>query len=162
MCAELWEETSLSSLGDNYFLAKVFWSAALGVWKMLAEMLEPWYAPVLFAILEVSARPLKVWLQSRLCYLLWTPLSPEHCYRCIIHCGEEENCYLVFALSAQTEAPFYEEWWFLLVMALSSLILILLVVFALILHGQSKKYKNCSTGKTSAPCCAHTLKSCGN
>ncbi|KFO07379.1 Protein sidekick-1, partial [Balearica regulorum gibbericeps] len=52
------------------------------------------------------------------------------------------------AVSAQTEAPFYEEWWFLLVMALSSLILILLVVFALVLHGQSKKYKNCSTGKT--------------
>ncbi|NXJ89105.1 SDK1 protein, partial [Calonectris borealis] len=52
------------------------------------------------------------------------------------------------ALSAQTEAPFYEEWWFLLVMALSSLILILLVVFVLVLHGQSKKYKNCSTGKT--------------
>uniref|UniRef100_A0A663NB43 Sidekick cell adhesion molecule 1 n=1 Tax=Athene cunicularia TaxID=194338 RepID=A0A663NB43_ATHCN len=52
------------------------------------------------------------------------------------------------AISAQTEAPFYEEWWFLLVMALSSLILILLVVFALVLHGQSKKYKNCSAGKT--------------
>uniref|UniRef100_U3IAM3 Sidekick cell adhesion molecule 1 n=1 Tax=Anas platyrhynchos platyrhynchos TaxID=8840 RepID=U3IAM3_ANAPP len=52
------------------------------------------------------------------------------------------------AVSAQIEAPFYEEWWFLLVMALSSLILILLVVFALVLHGQSKKYKNCSTGKT--------------
>ncbi|EMP30597.1 Protein sidekick-1 [Chelonia mydas] len=51
------------------------------------------------------------------------------------------------AVSAQVETPFYEEWWFLLVMALSSLILILLVVFALILHGQSKKYKNCSTGK---------------
>ncbi|XP_067406934.1 protein sidekick-1 isoform X3 [Emydura macquarii macquarii] len=51
------------------------------------------------------------------------------------------------AVSAQTETPFYEEWWFLLVMALSSLILILLVVFALVLHGQSKKYKNCSTGK---------------
>uniref|UniRef100_A0A8C6J167 Uncharacterized protein n=1 Tax=Melopsittacus undulatus TaxID=13146 RepID=A0A8C6J167_MELUD len=52
------------------------------------------------------------------------------------------------AVSAQTESPFYEEWWFLLVMALSSLILILLVVFALVLHGQSKKYKNCSAGKT--------------
>ncbi|PKK23317.1 sidekick cell adhesion molecule 1 [Columba livia] len=52
------------------------------------------------------------------------------------------------AVSAQTETPFYEEWWFLLVMALSSVILILLVVFALVLHGQSKKYKNCSTGKT--------------
>nr|XP_006112957.1 protein sidekick-1 isoform X1 [Pelodiscus sinensis]XP_006112958.1 protein sidekick-1 isoform X1 [Pelodiscus sinensis]XP_025034766.1 protein sidekick-1 isoform X1 [Pelodiscus sinensis]XP_025034772.1 protein sidekick-1 isoform X1 [Pelodiscus sinensis]XP_025034774.1 protein sidekick-1 isoform X1 [Pelodiscus sinensis]XP_025034776.1 protein sidekick-1 isoform X1 [Pelodiscus sinensis] len=51
------------------------------------------------------------------------------------------------AVSAQMETPFYEEWWFLLVMALSSLILILLVVFALVLHGQSKKYKNCSTGK---------------
>uniref|UniRef100_A0A8B9SEL6 Sidekick cell adhesion molecule 1 n=1 Tax=Apteryx owenii TaxID=8824 RepID=A0A8B9SEL6_APTOW len=62
------------------------------------------------------------------------------------------------AVSAQTEAPFYEEWWFLLVMALSSLILILLVVFALVLHGQSKKYKNCSTGKTLAPCCAQTLR----
>ncbi|KAM7038622.1 protein sidekick-1 [Acridotheres tristis] len=52
------------------------------------------------------------------------------------------------AVSAQAEAPFYEEWWFLLVMALSSLILILLVVFALVLHGQSKKYKNCNGGKT--------------
>ncbi|XP_021078405.1 protein sidekick-1 [Mus pahari] len=51
------------------------------------------------------------------------------------------------AVSAQAEAPFYEEWWFLLVMALSSLLLILLVVFVLVLHGQSKKYKNCSTGK---------------
>ncbi|XP_006889806.1 PREDICTED: protein sidekick-1-like [Elephantulus edwardii] len=51
------------------------------------------------------------------------------------------------AVSAQVEAPFYEEWWFLLVMALSSLIIVLLVVFALVLHGQNKKYKNCSTGK---------------
>uniref|UniRef100_A0A8V5HBH5 Uncharacterized protein n=1 Tax=Melopsittacus undulatus TaxID=13146 RepID=A0A8V5HBH5_MELUD len=59
------------------------------------------------------------------------------------------------AVSAQTESPFYEEWWFLLVMALSSLILILLVVFALVLHGQSKKYKNCSAGETLAPFCAH-------
>ncbi|XP_078096275.1 protein sidekick-1 [Mustelus asterias] len=44
--------------------------------------------------------------------------------------------------------PFYEEWWFLVVMALCSLILILLMVFGLILHGQSKKYKN-NTGKDS-------------
>ncbi|XP_078414728.1 protein sidekick-1 isoform X2 [Cetorhinus maximus] len=44
--------------------------------------------------------------------------------------------------------PFYEEWWFLVVMALCSLILILLMVFGLILHGQSKKYKN-NTGKNS-------------
>ncbi|XP_007941083.1 protein sidekick-1 [Orycteropus afer afer] len=51
------------------------------------------------------------------------------------------------AVSAQVEAPFYMEWWFLLVVALSSLIVILLVVFALVLHGQKKKYKNCSTGK---------------
>uniref|UniRef100_A0A481A6V3 Protein sidekick-1 isoform 1 n=1 Tax=Sus scrofa TaxID=9823 RepID=A0A481A6V3_PIG len=51
------------------------------------------------------------------------------------------------AVSAQVETPFYEEWWFLLVMALSSLIVILLVVFALVLHGQNRKYKNCSTGK---------------
>lgn len=51
------------------------------------------------------------------------------------------------AVSAQVEAPFYEEWWFLLVMALSSLIVVLLVVFALVLHGQNRKYKNCSTGK---------------
>uniref|UniRef100_A0A8D1ZJZ5 Protein sidekick-1 n=1 Tax=Sus scrofa TaxID=9823 RepID=A0A8D1ZJZ5_PIG len=49
------------------------------------------------------------------------------------------------AVSAQVEAPFYEEWWFLLVMALSSLIVVLLVVFALVLHGQNRKYKNCST-----------------
>uniref|UniRef100_A0A4X1TPX4 Protein sidekick-1 n=1 Tax=Sus scrofa TaxID=9823 RepID=A0A4X1TPX4_PIG len=49
--------------------------------------------------------------------------------------------------SAAVSAPFYEEWWFLLVMALSSLIVILLVVFALVLHGQNRKYKNCSTGK---------------
>uniref|UniRef100_F6PJU3 Sidekick cell adhesion molecule 1 n=1 Tax=Equus caballus TaxID=9796 RepID=F6PJU3_HORSE len=52
------------------------------------------------------------------------------------------------AVSAQVETPFYEEWWFLLVMALSSLIIILLVVFALVLHGQNKKYKNCTTGKS--------------
>ncbi|XP_053221812.1 protein sidekick-1 isoform X4 [Podarcis raffonei] len=52
------------------------------------------------------------------------------------------------AVSAHTESPFYEEWWFLLVMALCSLILILMVVFALILHGQTKKYRNCNTGKS--------------
>ncbi|XP_063127931.1 protein sidekick-1 isoform X2 [Rattus norvegicus] len=51
------------------------------------------------------------------------------------------------AVSAQAEAPFYEEWWFLLVIALSSLLLVLLVVFVLVLHGQSKKYKNCGSGK---------------
>uniref|UniRef100_A0A4X1TK74 Sidekick cell adhesion molecule 1 n=1 Tax=Sus scrofa TaxID=9823 RepID=A0A4X1TK74_PIG len=44
-------------------------------------------------------------------------------------------------------APFYEEWWFLLVMALSSLIVILLVVFALVLHGQNRKYKNCKDAR---------------
>ncbi|KAG8523760.1 Protein sidekick-1, partial [Galemys pyrenaicus] len=52
------------------------------------------------------------------------------------------------AVSAQVETPFYEEWWFLLVLALSSLILLLLAVFALVLHGQNKKYKNCGTGKS--------------
>ncbi|VFV22790.1 Hypothetical predicted protein [Lynx pardinus] len=51
------------------------------------------------------------------------------------------------AVSAQVETPFYGEWWFLLVMALSSLIVLLLVVFALVLHGQNKRYKNCGTGK---------------
>ena len=56
---------------------------------------------------------------------------------------------LMVSSTAQAEAPFYEEWWFLLVMALSSLLLILLVVFVLVLHGQSKKYKSCSTGVTS-------------
>lgn len=65
------------------------------------------------------------------------------------------------ALSAQTEAPFYEEWWFLLVMALSSLILILLVVFALVLHGQSKKYKNCNGGKAPSLCCAKLSRAVG-
>ncbi|XP_057170964.1 protein sidekick-1 isoform X2 [Ursus arctos] len=52
------------------------------------------------------------------------------------------------AVSAQVETPFYEEWWFLLVMALSSLIVILLVVFALVLHGQNRRYRSCGTGKS--------------
>ncbi|ELR62536.1 Protein sidekick-1, partial [Bos mutus] len=52
------------------------------------------------------------------------------------------------AVSAKVETPFYEQWWFLLVMALSSLLVILLVVFSLLLHGQSKKYRNCGTGKS--------------
>ncbi|KAB0381550.1 hypothetical protein FD755_003467, partial [Muntiacus reevesi] len=51
-------------------------------------------------------------------------------------------------VSAQVETPFYEQWWFLLVMALSSLLVILLVVFSLLLHGQSKKYRNCGAGKS--------------
>ncbi|KAM7419591.1 hypothetical protein PAMA_016613 [Pampus argenteus] len=49
--------------------------------------------------------------------------------------------------SALSERPFYEEWWFLLVMALVGLILILVLVFALLLHGHSTKYKACSAGK---------------
>uniref|UniRef100_A0A673TFD6 Sidekick cell adhesion molecule 1 n=1 Tax=Suricata suricatta TaxID=37032 RepID=A0A673TFD6_SURSU len=52
------------------------------------------------------------------------------------------------AVSAQVETPFYAEWWFLLVVALSLLIVLLLVVFALVLHGQNKRYKSCSTGKS--------------
>uniref|UniRef100_A0A8C3XAQ0 Sidekick cell adhesion molecule 1 n=1 Tax=Catagonus wagneri TaxID=51154 RepID=A0A8C3XAQ0_9CETA len=55
------------------------------------------------------------------------------------------------AVSAQVEAPFYEEWWFLLVMALSSLIVVLLVVFALVLHGQNRKYKSCGAGGLRRP-----------
>nr|XP_046227677.1 protein sidekick-1-like isoform X2 [Scatophagus argus] len=51
------------------------------------------------------------------------------------------------ALAALSERPFYEEWWFLLVMALVGLILILVLVFALLLHGHSTKYKACGTGK---------------
>uniref|UniRef100_A0A673T7G1 Sidekick cell adhesion molecule 1 n=1 Tax=Suricata suricatta TaxID=37032 RepID=A0A673T7G1_SURSU len=51
------------------------------------------------------------------------------------------------AVSAQVETPFYAEWWFLLVVALSLLIVLLLVVFALVLHGQNKRYKSCSTGE---------------
>ncbi|XP_044047489.1 protein sidekick-1-like isoform X3 [Siniperca chuatsi] len=51
------------------------------------------------------------------------------------------------ALAALSERPFYEEWWFLLVMALVGLILILVLVFTLLLHGHSTKYKACSTGK---------------
>uniref|UniRef100_A0A8C9R8X8 Sidekick cell adhesion molecule 1 n=1 Tax=Scleropages formosus TaxID=113540 RepID=A0A8C9R8X8_SCLFO len=50
------------------------------------------------------------------------------------------------AMSAQLETPFYDEWWFLVVMALCGLILVLLVVFGLVLHGQSRKYKSCSPG----------------
>lgn len=52
--------------------------------------------------------------------------------------------------AAQTESPFYEEWWFLLVLALCGLVLILLVVFALILHSQTKKYRNCNPGETAS------------
>ncbi|XP_040085931.1 protein sidekick-1 [Oryx dammah] len=52
------------------------------------------------------------------------------------------------AVSAQVEAPFYEQWWFLLVTVLSSLLVILLVAFSLLLHGQSKKHRNCSAGKS--------------
>ena len=44
------------------------------------------------------------------------------------------------------ETPFYEQWWFLLVTALSSRLVILLVVFPLLLHGQSKKYRHCGPG----------------
>ncbi|XP_061575564.1 protein sidekick-1-like isoform X2 [Cololabis saira] len=51
------------------------------------------------------------------------------------------------ALTALSERPFYEEWWFLLVMALVGLILILVLVFTLLLHGHSTKYKACGTGK---------------
>ncbi|XP_073931562.1 protein sidekick-1 isoform X1 [Castor canadensis] len=54
------------------------------------------------------------------------------------------------AVSAQVETPFYEEWWFLLVMALSLLIITLLVAFALVLRRQSRKYKDCSTGKSTS------------
>ncbi|XP_066129570.1 protein sidekick-1 [Saccopteryx bilineata] len=61
--------------------------------------------------------------------------------------GFGEPSSLSTAVSAQVDTPFYEEWWFLLVMALSSLLIVLLVVFALVLHGQSRKYKSCSTGK---------------
>ncbi|XP_072415393.1 protein sidekick-1 isoform X1 [Chiloscyllium punctatum] len=61
--------------------------------------------------------------------------------------GEPSTASIV--TSAQLgKPPFYEEWWFLVVMALCSLILILLMIFGLILHGQSKKYKN-NTGKSS-------------
>ncbi|KAJ8344909.1 hypothetical protein SKAU_G00291020 [Synaphobranchus kaupii] len=51
------------------------------------------------------------------------------------------------AMSAQLEAPFYEEWWFLVVVALCGVIFVLLVVFGLVLHGQNKKYKSYNTGK---------------
>ncbi|XP_076996596.1 protein sidekick-1 isoform X1 [Tamandua tetradactyla] len=52
------------------------------------------------------------------------------------------------AVSAQAETPFYEEWWFLAVAALSSLVVVLLGVIALVLHGQRKKSKSCSAGKS--------------
>ncbi|KAK2502299.1 hypothetical protein MC885_005683, partial [Smutsia gigantea] len=64
------------------------------------------------------------------------------------HVGYGEPSSPSMAVSAQAETPFYEEWWFLLVTALSSLIVLLLVVFTLVLHGQNKKYKNCSAGKS--------------
>ncbi|XP_055266376.1 protein sidekick-1 isoform X2 [Moschus berezovskii] len=52
------------------------------------------------------------------------------------------------AVSAQVETPFYEQWWFLLVTALASLLVVLLVLFSLLLHGQSKRHRNCGTGKS--------------
>lgn len=55
------------------------------------------------------------------------------------------------ALAAQSLRPFYEEWWFLLVMALVGLILVLVLVFALLLHGHSSKYRSCSSGKHLSP-----------
>lgn len=51
-----------------------------------------------------------------------------------------------FVPAALSERPFYEEWWFLLVMALVGLILILILVFTLLLHGQSSRFKACGTG----------------
>lgn len=81
--AELWEETSLFSFGDNTFLAKGLWSAALGVWKMLVEMLEPRYAPVLFASEKCQQAPRKSDCRVD------SVISPEGRYRCIAHCGEE-------------------------------------------------------------------------
>ncbi|XP_035869537.1 protein sidekick-1-like [Phyllostomus discolor] len=51
------------------------------------------------------------------------------------------------AVSAQADAPFYAEWWFLLVLALSCLVVVLLAAFALVLRGQSRRYRSCSTGK---------------
>uniref|UniRef100_A0A4W6FX25 Sidekick cell adhesion molecule 1 n=1 Tax=Lates calcarifer TaxID=8187 RepID=A0A4W6FX25_LATCA len=53
------------------------------------------------------------------------------------------------SLAALSERPFYEEWWFLLVMALVGLILILVLVFTLLLHGHSTKYKACGTVEES-------------
>lgn len=64
--------------------------------------------------------------------------------------------------SAQVDARFYEEWWFLLVLALSCLIVVLLVAFALVLHGQNRKYRSCSTGgdacRARAPFPSHFLR----
>ncbi|XP_045680287.1 protein sidekick-1 isoform X1 [Phyllostomus hastatus] len=51
------------------------------------------------------------------------------------------------AVSAQADAPFYAEWWFLLVLALSCLVVVLLAAFALVLRGQSRRYRSCGTGK---------------
>lgn len=52
--------------------------------------------------------------------------------------------------SAQADTPFYAEWWFLLVLALSCLIVVLLAAFALVLRGQSRRYRSCGTG--GLPC----------
>ncbi|XP_054428409.1 protein sidekick-1 [Pteronotus mesoamericanus] len=52
------------------------------------------------------------------------------------------------AVSARADAPFYAEWWFLLVLALSCLVVVLLAGLALVLRGQSRRYRSCSTGKS--------------
>lgn len=88
----------------------------------------------LFSLPSVSAIPLKVWLQSRLRYFLWTPLSPEHYSRCIIRCGEEEKilkehkegsvmCFLLFQhkqkpLSMRSGGSYW--WWHFQVWSSSS------------------------------------------
>lgn len=56
---------------------------------------------------------------------------------------------------AQLETPFYEEWWFLIILALSGLILLLIVVFGLLFHGQSRRYKSCGTGENTG--CGNTV-----
>lgn len=68
-------------------------------------------------------------------------ISPSWCV-----CSSSPPRLFLSLCAALTERPFYEEWWFLLVMALVGLILILVLVFTLLLHGHSTKYKACSTG----------------
>ncbi|KAK2817285.1 hypothetical protein Q5P01_025476 [Channa striata] len=101
-----------------------------GVWEPFIRLLPP------------SSRSVSVPLER-----LRSGISYEFRVIAVNRYGYGEPSTPSAALAALSERPFYEEWWFLLVMALVGLILILVLVFTLLLHGHSTKYKACGTGK---------------
>ncbi|XP_034045142.1 protein sidekick-1-like isoform X2 [Thalassophryne amazonica] len=98
-----------------------------GVWESFVRLLPP------------DSRSVSLPLER-----LRSGISYEFRVIAINHYGYGQPSTPTAALAALAERPFYEEWWFLLVMALVGLILILVLVFTLLLHGHSTKYKSCS------------------